>query len=62
MTHDQFAKLLDKVAAQLGDEVMKDKKYHGPAEFQQRVFDVLEQLAKADGSLHVKPTFHPHAF
>jgi hypothetical protein len=62
VTHAQFAALLDKVAAQLGDEVRKDKKYHGPSEFQQRVFDVLRELAAADGSLDVKPTFHPHAF
>jgi len=61
MTHDQFAVLLDKVAAQLGDEVRQSNKYHGPAEFQQRVFDVLEAIA-AGGDIHVKPTFHPHAF
>lgn len=61
MTHDQFALLLDKVAAQLGEEVRQSNKYHGPAEFQQRVFDVLEAIAKGE-NIHVKPTFHPHAF
>lgn len=62
MTHAQFSVLLDKVAAQLGDEIRQSTKYHGPAEFQQRVFDVLRDVAAADGNLDVKPTFHPHAF
>jgi hypothetical protein len=61
MTHDQFALLLDKVAAQLGEEIRQSNKYHGPAEFQQRVFDVLEATARGE-NIHVKPTFHPHAF
>jgi len=62
VTHAQFSVLLDKVAAQLGDEIRQSTKYHGPAEFQQRVFDVLRDVAAADGNLDVKPTFHPHAF
>jgi hypothetical protein len=30
MTHDQFALLLDKVAAQLGEEIRQSNKYHSP--------------------------------
>ena len=62
MTHEEFAAVLDKVAKRLGDEVRQSKKYHGPSEFQQRVFEVLREVAAADGTLDVKPTFHPHAF
>jgi hypothetical protein len=62
VTREEFEGLLDKAVTQLGNEVRKSTKYHSPDAFQQRVFDVLEAVAKADGGIDVKPTFHPHAF
>ncbi|SRR5216684_3642141 len=61
MTRDDFERLLDKVVKQLGDEVRENDQYHGPDDFQQRVFDVLREVAVGE-SIDVKPTFHPHAF
>ena len=61
MTRNEFEALLDKVTAQLGDELRESRKYHGATEFQQRVFDVLREIASGE-NLDVKPTFHPHAF
>ncbi len=61
MTRDEFETLLDKVCDRLGNELQESTKYHGADEFQQRVFDVLREIATGQ-NLDVKPTFHPHAF
>jgi hypothetical protein len=61
MTRDQFEALLDKAAAQLNREVRASTKYHGPTEFQKRVFDVLSAVAQGE-KIKIDPTFHPHAF
>lgn len=61
MNRAQFEALLNQVAIQLGNDIRASRAYHEPSAFQQRVFDVLKQIA--DGSpLNVDPTFHPHAF
>ena len=52
---------LDKAVAQLGNEVRENDKYHGPDEFEKRVFEVLQAVAKGE-PIEIKPTFHPHAF
>jgi hypothetical protein len=62
VTREEFERLLDKASAQLGEEIRESSKYHSPDAFQQRAFDVLQAVAKAEGSIEVKPTFHPHAF
>lgn len=61
MTTAQFEALLDKAVEQLGKEVRESDKYHLPDEFQQRVFDVLQSVAKGE-RIEINPTFHPHAF
>jgi hypothetical protein len=62
MTRDEFENLLDRAVEQLGNDIRQNKAYHAPDAFQQRVFDVLQELAKTQGAIEVKPTFHPHAF
>jgi len=61
MTRDEFEALLDTVCDQLGNELQASTKYHGADEFQQRVFNVMRELATGQ-NLDVDPTFHPHAF
>jgi hypothetical protein len=61
MTREEFELLLDKAAAQLNKDVRASTKYHGPTEFQKRVFDVLSEVAEGE-KIKVHPTFHPHAF
>jgi hypothetical protein len=61
MTREQFEVLLDKAAIQLNEDVRASTKYHGPNEFQKRVFDVLTSIAQGE-KIKVHPTFHPHAF
>lgn len=61
LTREEFEALLDKAAEQLGNEARASTTYHGPDEFQKRVYEVLALVAK-DASIAVQPSFHPHAF
>jgi hypothetical protein len=61
MTETEFEAILDTAVEQLGNEVRKSTKYHAPADFEQRVRDVLESVAKGK-QIKITPTFHPHAF
>lgn len=61
MTEQEFEQILTKTVIQLGNEIIQGTQYHDPAAFEQRVFDVLEQVAKGE-SIRIVPTFHPHAF
>lgn len=61
MTREEFEPLLDKAAAQLGEDVRASAKYHSPTEFEKRVFAVMQSVAR-DSAIEIKPTFHPHAF
>lgn len=61
MTPETFEGLLDKAAEQLGIEVRASGRYHGPEEFQRRVYEVLKFVATGAG-IEVNPAFHPHAF
>ncbi len=61
MTREDFEKMLGKAVVQLGDEVRQSTKYHSPSDFEQRVFDVLRNIAAGE-KIDINPTFHPHAF
>ncbi len=61
MTREDFEKMLGKAVIQLGDEVRQSTKYHSPSDFEQRVFDVLRNIAGGE-KIDINPTFHPHAF
>ncbi|MEA2554253.1 MAG: hypothetical protein QOJ65_2429, partial [Fimbriimonadaceae bacterium] len=61
MTREEFEALLVKATKRLNEDVRQSDKYHKPDAFQQRVFDVLKEVA-AGSPLEVNPTFHPHAF
>lgn len=62
MTAEEFEGLLDKAVIRLNADVRGSTKYHKPDDFEQRVFDVLREVAAESGSIDIKPTFHPHAF
>ncbi len=62
MTSDEFEKLLDHAVIRLNDDVRASTAFHKPDDFQQRVFDVLREVAAAENAIDIKPTFHPHAF
>ncbi len=47
MTRDEFEPILAVAADRLGEEVRANTKYHAPDVFQQRVFDVLVEVARA---------------
>ena len=61
MTREDFERMLGKAVVQLGDEVRQSAKYHSPSDFEQRVFDVLRNIAAGE-KIDINPTFHPHAF
>ncbi len=61
MTPAKFEKLLDSVVKKLNGDVRLSTLYHKPDRFQQRVFDVLSEVAR-EHPIQVDPTFHPHAF
>jgi hypothetical protein len=61
VTQEQFEALLNAAANQLGKDVRESTKYHDPAAFQSRVFEVLKLVAKGQG-IEVTPSWHPHAF
>ena len=61
MNRPDFERLLDRTVEQLGKEVRLNNKYHDPLVFQDRVKQVLTDVAKNE-KLEVNPTFHPHAF
>ena len=58
---EAFEEMLAKAVKQLGEDIRRSTKYHSPAEFEKRVFDVLRSVA-AGGKIDINPTFHPHAF
>lgn len=60
MTPEDFERALNKVVAQLGEEVRTSKKYHEPAAFQRRCFEVLQGMIGKDLPLDL--SFHPHQF
>jgi hypothetical protein len=56
-----FEKLLDLAVEKLGKDVRESSKYHQPAEFEKRVFEVMQSVS-AGQNIKINPTFHPHAF
>lgn len=61
MTPAAFEALLDKVVAQLGDEVRASTQYHAATAFEDRVKEVLTTVAHGE-QIMINPTFHVHAF
>lgn len=61
MNKTDFEALLNLVVEQLGKEVRESSKFHGPKEFEKRVFEVLQSCAEGQ-RIKISPTFHPHAF
>lgn len=61
MTREDFERLLDKTADQLNREVRESTKYHKPDDFQKRVLEVMQSIAKSE-QLKVEPSFHIHGF
>lgn len=61
MTRGDFERLLDKTAEQLNKEVRESAEYHKPDDFQKRVLEVMQAVAKTE-KLKVEPSFHIHGF
>lgn len=61
MTELEFEAILNVAVEQLGNEARDSNEYHAPDKFEQRVRDVLQEVA-AGQNISIVPTFHPHAF
>ena len=62
MTKENFELLLDEVVRRLSDDVRTNDKYHKPLQFQGRVLEVMQTVARESGDITVNPAWHPHAF
>lgn len=61
MTAAEFEAVLDAAVAKLNGDVRNGTIYHTPEKFEDRVLEVLREIA-AQKNLKIDPTFHRHAF
>lgn len=58
---EEFEGILADAVRLLNADVRTSKDYHDPKAFEERVCEVLQEVAEGR-SIKIKPTFHPHAF
>lgn len=58
---EEFEGILDEVVKRLGVEVRASEDYRDPKAFENRVRELMVEIAAGRG-ITIAPTFHPHAF